>query len=286
MIAAGSNCKNMPKAINGENPIPEPTTLAPENLFTVAGKVCVVTGGGSGIGAMIAAGLCANKAKVYICSRKDTSAYAQQLTERTEGTCRALICDVGDPQSTEAFAKELQQLEPGGVHALFNNAGTNYSAQLESYPLKGWDKVYNVNVRGVFAMTQVLMPALKLRATPQDPARVINIASIDAERCPALPTFAYASGKAAVVRLSKHLAAHLCDDHVNVNVILPGAFRSRMMRATLEAAEEAIKESIPRKRLGNVHDMTGLAVFLTSKASAWMTGAAIPLDGGALISKM
>lgn len=276
----------MPKAKDGENPIPEPTSLAPENLFSVAGKVCVVTGGGSGIGAMIAAGLCANKAKVYICSRKDISAYATQLTEATEGVCHALKCDVGNPESTEEFAKELQRREAGGIHALFNNAGTNYSDDFESYSVKAWDKVYNVNVRGVFHLTQALMPLLKRTATAQDPARVVNISSIDAERCPALPTFAYASGKAAVVRLSKHLAGHLADHHINVNCILPGAFPSRMMRATLEAAEKAIVARIPRRRLGSVHDMAGLAVFLTSAASAWITGAAIPLDGGQLVARL
>ena len=161
-------------------PLPPSSQINVSNLFSVKDKVIVVTGGGSGIGAMIAAGFCDNGSRVYIVSRKDTSAYARELNSRnTGGKCIALQADLSKPADVENLANEINRLEPAGVHVLVNNAGTNWAQPFTQYSLDGWDRVYDLNVRALFHVTQQLFPALKRTGTRDDPARVINIASID-----------------------------------------------------------------------------------------------------------
>jgi NAD(P)-dependent dehydrogenase (short-subunit alcohol dehydrogenase family) len=273
----------MPKPVKGENYLPPKGQLSVSSLFGVQGKVCVVTGGGSGIGAMIAAGYCANGATVYITSRKDTSEFAKELTSRGPGTCVALRGDLAKEEGVTTLLENLTRLEPSGIHVLFNNAGTNWSEPLEEYSLKGWDRVYDLNVRAVFHVTQKLTPLLAKAATHSEPSRVINVSSIDAESVTALPTFAYSSGKAAVIRLTKVMAGHLVNRNITCNAILPGAFPSRMMRGTMAAAGDAMAKTIPRGRVGDIKDMAGACLFLGSRASAWMTGTTVVVDGGALM---
>jgi len=256
----------MPKATADENELPPAEEVDVNNLFSVKGKVCVVTGGGSGIGAMIAAGFCGNGAKVYITSRKDTSAYAKTLSERGPGVAISIQSDLSKPEQVIALGKELEEKEPNGIDVLVNNAGTNWSDSFDTYSLDAWDKVYNLNVRSVFHCCQVMAPLLEKKATKVNPGRIINISSIDSSQVTSLPTFAYSSGKAAVNRLTKVLAGHLSSRNINVNSILPGAFQSRMMRATLEAAGDAIAERTPRGRIGAMQDMAGCCIYLSSRA--------------------
>eukprot|EP00510_Aplanochytrium_minuta_P001623 CAMPEP_0184022190 /NCGR_PEP_ID=MMETSP0954-20121128/10448_1 /TAXON_ID=627963 /ORGANISM="Aplanochytrium sp, Strain PBS07" /LENGTH=259 /DNA_ID=CAMNT_0026304497 /DNA_START=43 /DNA_END=819 /DNA_ORIENTATION=+ len=259
----------MPKATANENPLPPAQEMDVSSLFSVKGKVCVVTGGGSGIGAMIAAGYCGNGAKVYITSRKDTSTFATQLTERGPGSCISISSDLSKEEDVVKLAKEIEKLEPQGIDVLVNNAGTNWSDSFDSYPLDAWSKVYNLNVRSVFHCSQVFAPMLEKKATAEDPGRIINISSIDSSQVTSLPTFAYSSGKAAVNRLTKVMAGHLSSKNITVNAILPGPFQSRMMRATLEAAGDAIADRTPRGRIGDLKDMSGCAIYLASRAGAW-----------------
>eukprot|EP00924_Labyrinthula_sp_SR-Ha-C_P013679 snap_masked-scaffold_5-processed-gene-10.14-mRNA-1 protein AED:0.37 eAED:0.37 QI:0/-1/0/1/-1/1/1/0/279 len=273
----------MPKETEGENALPEPSSLTPENLFNVRGKVVLISGGGSGIGAMIAAGYAASGSKVYIASRKDISGYAAQLTAQGKGKVVALRVDLSVPSSVDQLVRDFEKLEPNGLDVLVNNAGTNWAEPIDTFSLKGWDKTYDVNVRSVFYLTQQMLPSLEKKSKRGSISNVINISSIDGERVPPQGTFAYSSGKAAVTRLSKVMAAHLGPRGITVNAVLPGAFQSRMMRSTLDNFQDSIEKNTPMQRIGNAHDISGVCLFLSSRAGEWVTGAAVTVDGGALL---
>jgi len=276
----------MPKPIAGENDVPPLSQISGQALNNLSGKCCVVTGGGSGIGAMIAAGFCANGATVFIVSRKDTSPFAAQLTAAYPGTCTALRADLAHAPDVVRLSQELTTLCPAGkLHCLVNNSGTNWAQPIDEYSLKGWDKVYDLNVRSVFHVTQQCLPLLRKSGTAEDPARVINISSIDSITQGVLDTFAYSSGKAAVSHLSRVLASKLAGEHITVNSILPGAFASRMMRGTIEnvGGQSVMGRVIPLGRMGSTLDMAGVSLMLCGRGGSWITGASIVLDGGAVV---
>ncbi len=249
-----------------------------ETLFSVEDKVALVTGGSRGIGAMIARGLVAGGAKVYVASRKkqDCEKVAAELSK--QGTCIALQADLSDEAGCAALAEELSSQE-STLHVLVNNAGANWGAPLAEYPESGWDKVMALNVKGVFYLTQKLVPRLEAAARPGDPARVINVGSIDGLHTPPLETYAYSASKAAVHHLTRALARKLAP-RITVNAIAPGPFQSKMMAATLERLHDAIVASCPLGRIGEPEDMAAIALYLASRAGAYVTGAVIPVDGG------
>jgi len=274
----------MPKAEEGENDFVLETALGRNTLFDMTGKVVLVTGGGSGIGAMIAGGFAANGADVYICSRKDCSAFANQLTQKGPGKCKALTADVTKQEDIDRIVEELQR-QAGKLHCLVNNAGANWAEPLEKFSRSGWNKTNDLNFTSVFMLTKCVLPLLKSAASVLDPARVINIASIDAITTPALETFAYSAGKAGVVHMSEVLAGRLIQDNITVNCILPGAFQSRMMRATIKSlgGSENLGRGLIGNRIGRPGDVAGTCLFLASSAGAWTTGAKLVLDGGAVV---
>eukprot|EP00929_Paragymnodinium_shiwhaense_P008139 TRINITY_DN11207_c0_g1_i1.p1 TRINITY_DN11207_c0_g1~~TRINITY_DN11207_c0_g1_i1.p1 ORF type:complete len:302 (-),score=56.55 TRINITY_DN11207_c0_g1_i1:209-1039(-) len=276
----------MPKAAEGENDIALHADLRTSTIYDVAGRVVVISGGGSGIGAMLASGFVQNGAKVYIFSRKDTSIFAKELTAKGPGTCIALTADMQKPESIAGVVEAVSKAE-GKVDVLLNNAGTNMSAPIESYSRDGFAKVMDVNVTSVFYMTQQFLPLLQKASQPGRPARVINVGSINGIDPPVLmDTFAYSASKSAVGMLSRHLAARLAPE-VNVNTICPGPFMSRMMRGTISAAgEDTIASTTLAKRLGAPEDICGAALMLSSSAGSYMTGVTLPVDGGALLSRM
>lgn len=283
----------MPKAEVGENDLPPKGGLSLANLFNVKNKVAIVTGGGSGIGAMISAGLVENGAKVYIVSRKDISPYATQLTQRGPGSCHALKADVTIKESLENFAEEVTKLEPQGIDILINNAGTNWNEKIDVFSEKGWDKVYDLNTKAVFFVTQIFLKLLEKKGTSSDPSRVINISSIAGEEVDSQGIFSYNSGKAATTHLSKHMAVHLAHRNINVNAICPGFFESRMTRGLLSAEGKHLMSNIPLQRFGKIEDMAGLVLYLCGKSGTWVTGTKFILDGGqtlhvpnSLISKL
>jgi len=249
-------------------------------LFDLSGKTAVVTGGSRGIGYMIASGLLRAGARVYLSSRKaaDLSDAAERLSAL--GTVIALPADVSSAAGCASLAAAVMGRERS-LHLLFNNAGAVWGAPLEEFPDEGWDKVLNVNVKGVFHLTRCLLPALRAAATAQDPARVVNIGSIDGIRVPGdgFVNYSYSASKAAVHMLTRHLAKALAP-HILVNAIAPGPFESHMMAATLAERREEIEALSPLQRIGRPDDMAGIAVFLASRASTFMTGAVIPVDGG------
>jgi NAD(P)-dependent dehydrogenase (short-subunit alcohol dehydrogenase family) len=247
-------------------------------LFSIRGKVALVTGGSRGIGEMIARGYVAAGARVYISSRK-AEACDELAAELSEvGECRSLPADLSTPEGCHDLARRLADLEPK-LDILVNNAGAAWGAPLGEYGADGFDKVMDLNVRAVFLLTQALAPQLRAAASPDDPARVIDIGSIDGIHVPLLPTFAYSASKAAVHQLTRHLGQVLAADHVTVNAIAPGLFPSKMTAFLFEHEAELVRD-IPLGRPGTPEDMAGIAIYLASRAGAYTTGAIIPVDGG------
>jgi NAD(P)-dependent dehydrogenase (short-subunit alcohol dehydrogenase family) len=250
-----------------------------KNLFSVQGKVALVTGGSRGIGHMIARGFVENGVKTYISARKADACDAAAKELSAYGTCISVPADVGKLDELRRLVKEVAAREPK-LHILVNNAGANWAEPLDAYSESGWDKVVDVNLKSVFFLTRELLPQLRAAGNEVDPARVINIGSIDGLHVPGLDTFAYSSSKAGVHHLTRVLARRLARENINVNAIAPGPFESKMMAETLRAFGDAIKAACPRGRIGEPEDMAGTAIFLASRASAYITGAVLPVDGG------
>jgi NAD(P)-dependent dehydrogenase (short-subunit alcohol dehydrogenase family) len=250
------------------------------DLFRLDGKVAVVTGGGRGIGAMIARGLLRAGATVYLSSRKKAELDAAVAELSTHGPVQAIPADLGTIDGVQALVADLAE-RTDAVHALYNNAGAAWGAPLGEFPESGFDKVFNVNVKGVFLLTRALVPMLTAGATEGDPARVINTGSIDGIVPPGRgrDNFSYSASKAAVHMLTQHLAGELAP-RILVNAIAPGLFESRMTKELLRAGSDAVGSGFPLGRIGQPDDMAGIAVFLASRASSYITGAVIPVDGG------
>jgi NAD(P)-dependent dehydrogenase (short-subunit alcohol dehydrogenase family) len=250
-----------------------------KNLFDIAGKVALVTGGSRGIGEMIAAGYVASGAKVYISSRKKAVCDETAARLSQSGTCISLPYDLSRMEGIAGLAADLAKREPR-LDILVNNAGASWGAPIDEYPEAGWDKVMDLNLKSVFYLTQKLLPQLRAAATRQAPSRVINIASVDGITPPHWESYAYPASKAGCLMLTRHLAQRLAPEHILVNAIAPGPFPSEMMKAMLERQGAEIRERVPLKRLGEPEDMAGVAIFLASRASAYLTGACVPCDGG------
>jgi NAD(P)-dependent dehydrogenase (short-subunit alcohol dehydrogenase family) len=248
-----------------------------DQLFSVAGKTAVVTGGSRGIGEMIARALVENGARVIITSRKasDCEALAAELGP----ACIAIPADLSQMAEIERFAAAVAGHFPR-LDILFNNAGASWGAGIDDFPELGWDKVMDLNVKSVFFLTQKLLPQLEAAASAQAPARVINIGSIDGQHVSDLETYSYAASKAGVLHLTRMMAKFLGARHITANAIAPGYFPSKMTAGIAEEFREAFRDATPLKRWGNADDMGGVALFLSSRASAFMTGAVITVDGG------
>lgn len=248
------------------------------DLFSIEGKVALVTGGSSGIGRMIARGFVEAGARVYISSRKaDVCDEVAADLSRT-GECFAVPGDLSTEAECARVAAEITAREPA-LDILVNNAGATWGAPLAEHDETSWNRVLDLNVKGVFFMTRHLLGPLQAAGTQAEPSRVINIGSIDGIHVPVLETYSYGASKAAVHQLTRHLARRLAPA-VTVNAIAPGPFESKMMAATLDAFGEQIAASAPLRRIGRPDDMAGAAIFLASRAGAYLTGAVIPVDGG------
>lgn len=250
------------------------------NLFDVSGKVAVVTGGSRGIGAMIARGFVANGVKTYITSRKEEELRATEKELSAIGECVAIPSDLSSLAGVTDFAGAVKAGEDK-LHILVNNAGATWGAEIDEFPESGWDKTMDLNVKSLFFLTQQFLPALRAAGTAEDPARVINIGSINGITHPHMTNYAYSASKAAVHQLTRHLGADLAPQGINVNGIAPGFFPSKMTSHLLEHEAE-FGAAFPRGRLGNAEDAAGTAIYLCSRASAWMTGQTLVLDGGAV----
>jgi len=247
-------------------------------LFSIAGKTAVVTGGSRGIGLMIARGFVEAGARVIISSRKADVCDEVAAELSKVGECEAIPADLSSEAEcrrlAEAVAARLSSLD-----ILVNNAGATWGAPLDQFDEAAWERVLALNVKGVYHLTKFLVPLLEAAGSADQPARVINIGSIDGIKVPLLETYSYSASKAAVHMLTRHLAKRLAPA-ITVNAIAPGPFESKMMATTLDAFGEQIAAAAPLKRIGRPDDMAGAAIFLASRAGAYVTGAVVPVDGG------
>jgi len=268
------------------------TSLRIDDLFSVRGKVAVVTGGSRGIGEMIAAGFLANGAKVYISARKAAAcdATAARLTDEYGVECVSLPADISSLEGVASLADRVAEREEQ-VHVLVNNAGATWGASIDEFPELGWDKVMDTNVKGVFFLLQRLLPQLEAAATAEDPARVINIGSVDGIKTPSFDTVSYGPSKAALHTLTRQLAAKLVRRNILVNAIAPGPYPTWMLSTgvgtggDVEGTDwDAMGRGMGRGRIGTAEDIAGLALFLSSRAGAFTVGEVITSDGGIVAS--
>lgn len=250
-----------------------------KDLFSVEGKVAVVTGGTRGIGLMIARGFVEAGARVIVASRKAEACAEAERELSALGSCAGIPADLSTEEGARGLAEAVREREPA-VHVLVNNAGANWGAPLEEYPDSGWDKVFDLNLKGVFHTTVKMLPGLREAASDEDPARVINVGSIDGLSVPLLETYAYSACKAGLHHMTRVLARRLAPERITVNAIAPGPFESKMMAETLRSFGDEIRKSNPLGRIGRPDDMAGVARYLASRAGAYVTGAVIPVDGG------
>ena len=258
------------------------------NLFSIQGKTALVTGGSRGIGEMIAAGFLSQGAKVYISSRKANAceATAERLSQAYGGQCIALPADLSNLAGVEGLASQLAARE-SRLDILVNNAGASWGAPLEQFPELGWDKVMDTNVKGVFFLTQKLLPLLRSAGQGASPSRVINIGSIDGLKSSSFDAFSYGASKAAVHHLTRFMARHLTKDRILFNAIAPGPFPTWMLSTGVGFGGETegvnwdqVGQSNPSGRVGTAQDIAGLAIFLSSRAGEYVVGQTIACDGG------
>jgi NAD(P)-dependent dehydrogenase (short-subunit alcohol dehydrogenase family) len=255
-------------------------TLKIADLFSVAGKTALVTGGSRGIGEMIARGLVENGARVYISSRKADACEALARELSAAGTCVALPADLARLDEVERLAALVSEREPK-LDILVNNAGAAWGEPFDAFPEKGYDRVMDLNVKAIFFLTQKLLGPLEAAGTADDPARVINIGSIDGIGAPAMENFSYSASKAAVHQLTAHLASHLASRHINVSAIAPGYFPSKMTEFMM-TADPGFTRDIPLGRGGTPEDIAGTVLYLASRAGTYCSGSVITVDGGLL----
>ena len=254
-------------------------------LFSIAGKTALVTGGSRGIGYMIAEGFLRSGAKVYISSRKKEACDRAAAALAPLGECISIPADVSTAEGRAKLIGEIQ-LRESKLDILVNNAGAAWGAPLADFPAEGWDKVVDTNLKAVFFLTRDLLPMLEKSGTQADPARVINIGSIDGLQVPNIETYPYSASKAAVHHLTRVLAVRLAGRHVTVNAIAPGPFESKMTEWLLSEHGKQIMEQCPLGRIGEPSDMAGAAIYLASPAGSYVNGAVIPVDGGIHISTL
>jgi NAD(P)-dependent dehydrogenase (short-subunit alcohol dehydrogenase family) len=252
--------------------------VAAVSLFSVSGKTALVTGGSRGIGLMIARGFVDAGARVYVSSRKADVCDEVAAELSRHGECFAIPADLSSEAECRRLAEELAGREER-LHVLVNNAGATWGAPLVEHDEETWERVLAINVKAVFHVTKFTLPLLRAAGTEEDPARVINVGSIDGIHVPLMETYSYSASKAAVHQLTRHLAKQLAP-RITVNAIAPGPFESKMMAATLQAFGDQIAASAPLRRIGRPDDMAGTAIYLASRAGAYLTGAVIPVDGG------
>jgi len=254
-----------------------------QELFSIKDKVALVTGGSRGIGLMIARAFVEAGAKVYISSRKKEvcDAVAHELS--AIGTCVSCPADLSTTEGREQLVRTISAKEQA-LNILVNNAGAAWGAPLAEYPESGWDKVMDTNVKSIFFLTRDLTPLLEKAARPDDPARVINVGSIDGLKVPMVENYAYAPSKAAVHHLTRVLAVKLGPRGITVNAIAPGPFESQMTKWLLETYQKQIEAECPLGRIGSPPDMAGVAIYLASRAGAYVNGVVIPVDGGICIT--
>jgi NAD(P)-dependent dehydrogenase (short-subunit alcohol dehydrogenase family) len=252
-----------------------------KDLFSLQGRVALVTGGSRGIGKMIAGGFLAQgAAKVYITARKagPCEATANELTAEYGGECIALPIDISGMTGIDMLAAEIKKREPK-LDILVNNAGAAWGADFDEFPESGWDKVMDLNLKTPFFLTKALAAPLRAAASAEKPGKVINIASIDGIFVNPTETYSYAASKAGLIHLTRRMAVRLIRDHIVVSAIAPGPFKSDMNKAARDHGDEIAKR-VPSGRIGTDEDMAGAAIYLASRAGDYVVGVTLTVDGG------
>ncbi|MGB3243497.1 MAG: SDR family oxidoreductase [Sulfitobacter sp.] len=255
-----------------------------ETLFGLSGKTALVTGGATGIGRMAAEALVRAGATVLLASRKGDAceAVAAQLNDMgAAGKAIGFAGDVGTEEGVDALVAAVKT-HTDSLDILMNNAGITWGAPLGEFPFKAWSKVMDVNVAGLFDLTQKLLPMLRASGSVDDPARVVNVGSVMGEREMGDGAYSYAASKAAVIHMSKILAKELAGDAITVNALAPGPFVSRMTAFAThdEGMRDKVGQDVPLKRVGRDEDIGGCMLFLCGRGGAYVTGAVIPVSGG------
>lgn len=252
------------------------------SLFSLKGRVALVTGGSRGIGRMIAEGFLAQGARVYLSAR--SRADCDQTASELGGDCHALPADVSTVAGVQGLASELRAREPA-LDILVNNAGAAWGEDFDKFSETGWDKVFNVNVKAPFFLTQALHSSLKAAARPDRLAKVICIGSVDGLAINAWETYSYQASKAAIHHLTRRLAARLITDHIAVNAIAPGAFATRMNKAARDRAAESAA-LVPARRVGCAEDMAAAAIYLAGRGGDYVVGEVLTVDGGVTFANL
>mgnify|MGYP003134632565 CR=1 FL=1 len=250
------------------------------SLFDIAGKRALVTGGTVGIGYMIAEGLASAGAIVTICSRKADAVDTAVARLSESGSVTGIAADVTTDEGIAALA---QAIGDDPLHILVNNAGATWGAPIDEFPRKGFEKVLDLNLLSPFLVTQALLPALRKAATPDDPARIINIASIDGFKIPIWESYPYSATKAGIIHMGRHIGKFVASDHISVNTIAPGLFPLRMSNTVMDFDDAERLEEVASPlggRVGTPEDIAGGVIYLASRAGAWISGATIPIGGG------
>jgi NAD(P)-dependent dehydrogenase (short-subunit alcohol dehydrogenase family) len=248
------------------------------DLFSLAGRTALITGGSRGIGRMIAAGFLAQGARVYLSSRKAEACERTAAELSPAGPCFALPADVSTMDGVQALAAAYASHE-ASLDILVNNAGAAWGESFDTVPEKGWDKVVDLNLKTPFFLTQALIGSLRAAATAERPAKVIHVASIDGVSVNPQETYSYAASKAGLIQLTRRMALRLAPENIVVSAIAPGAFASEMNRDARDHAEEVAKR-IPSRRIGRDDDMAGAAIYLASRAGDYVVGSTLVVDGG------
>ena len=252
-----------------------------KNLFSIEGKTAIITGGSSGIGAMIAEAFVQNGVKTYITSRKADALEEKRKEFSSNGKCIAIQSDLSDTDGINRLFEEIGSYE-SKIDILINNAGTAWASSFEDFPEKGWDKVMDINLKSPFFLTQKFLPLLKKSGKEDNPSRVINIASINGITHPLMPTYSYSSSKSALIHLTRHLGADMARYNINVNAIAPGFFPSKMTShiAKNEALSSEVIKKIPIKRMGSPEDIAGTIDMLLNSEADFINCSIIYCDGG------
>lgn len=252
------------------------------DLFSLQGRVALVTGGSRGIGRMIATGFLRQGAKVYISARKAAACDATAGELSALGPCISLPIDVSSLEGARALAAEITAREPR-LDILVNNAGAAWGEDFDTFPEAGWDKVVDLNMKTPFFLTQALHGALK-RAAGDRPAKVINIASIDGLTVNPWETYSYAASKAGLIHLTRRMALRLAQDNIVVSGIAPGPFPSDMNKQARDHGAE-VAQRVPAGRVGGEDDMAAAAIYLAARSGDYVVGETIVVDGGVSVAR-
>lgn len=253
----------------------------PDDIFNISGKTALVTGGTTGIGLMIATALVRRGVKTWISGRDQAQGDAVAARLLKDGRCTALAADLADPDGPARLAAAFTRHE-SALHILVNNAGASERGTIDTLSVADWDMVMDVNLRAPFFLVQQLLPQLRAAASPADPARIINVGSIGGAHIPNWEAFPYGASKAGLHHLTRALTKRLGREHIIANAIAPGPFPSRLTDTASEAVKKSVQTYVPLGRAGEPQDVEGLVVFLASRASNYVNGVTIPLDGGYL----